>query len=86
MIDSAFRTGKVYYPEVFLEECKYVVKGRKMPKYTIKDIEISSDESDRENSEEETFDKENSNEESSDEESLLRVPYLKMYFFRKQFL
>ena len=65
LIDSAFRTGKIYYPEVFLEECKYAVKERKMPKYTIKDIEISSDESGRENSEEENFDEENPNEESS---------------------
>ena len=27
-----FRTGKSYYPQVFLEECKYV-KEKKMPKY-----------------------------------------------------
>ena len=26
LIDSVFRTGKNYYPQVFLEECKYVVK------------------------------------------------------------
>ena len=31
LIDSAFKTGKNYYPEVFLEECKYVVKEKKMP-------------------------------------------------------
>ena len=51
LIDSVFRTGKNYYPQVFLEECKYVVKEKKIPKYIIDDIEISSD-SDRENSEE----------------------------------
>ena len=28
LIDSVFRTGKNYYPEVFLEECKYVVKEK----------------------------------------------------------
>ena len=63
--DSVFRTGKNYYSQVFLEECKYVVKEKKMPKYIIDDIEISSD-SDRENS-----DKENSNEEKYDEENLV---------------
>ena len=29
LIDSVFRTGKNCYPEVFLEECKYVVKEKK---------------------------------------------------------
>ena len=29
LIDSAFRTGKNYYPQVFFEECKYVVKEKK---------------------------------------------------------
>ena len=28
-----FRTGKSYYPQVFLEECKYVIKEKKVPKY-----------------------------------------------------
>ena len=49
LIDSVFRTGKNYYPQVFLEECKYVVKEKKIPKYITDDIKISSD-SDRENS------------------------------------
>ena len=62
MIDSVFRTGVNYYPQVFLEECKYVVKGKKIPKYIIDDIEISSD-SDKENS-----DGENSSKELFDEE------------------
>ena len=26
-----FRTGKNYYPQVFLEQCKYAVKEEKMP-------------------------------------------------------
>ena len=47
LIDSVFRAGKKYYPQVFLEECKYVVKEKKIPKNIIDDIEISSD-SDRE--------------------------------------
>ena len=56
MIGFAFRTGKNYYPQVLLEEYKYVVKEKKIPKYIIDDIEISSD-FDRENSDEENSDK-----------------------------
>ena len=29
LIDPVFRTGKNYYPQVFLEECKYVIKEKK---------------------------------------------------------
>ena len=32
LIDSVFNTGKNYYPQVFLEECKNVVKEKKIPK------------------------------------------------------
>ena len=39
---------------MFLEEFKYVVKEKNIPRYIIDDIEISS-ESDRENSAEESF-------------------------------
>ena len=56
MIDFVFRTGKNYYPQVFLEKHKYVVKEKKIPKDIISDIEISSN-SDRENSDEENSDK-----------------------------
>ena len=65
LIDSVFRTGKNYYPQVFLEECKYFVKGKKMPEYITGDIEISAD-SDREDSDEDS-----SNEENSDEENFI---------------
>ena len=59
LIDSVFRTGKNYYPQVFLEECKYVVKVKKLAKYIIKDTEISSDQSNTEDSDEENSEKEN---------------------------
>ena len=61
LIYSLFRTGKNYYPKVFLEECKYVAK-KKIPKYIIDDIEIFF-ESDKENSDDGNSDKENSDEE-----------------------
>ena len=67
LIDSVFWTGKNYYPQVFLKECKYVVKEKKIPKYIIDDIEISSD-SDKENSNED-----NSDEKNSDEEVLEKI-------------
>ena len=51
---------------MFLEECKYVVKEKKMSNYTTDDINISSDDcngevsdySDKENSDEESFNEE----------------------------
>ena len=66
LLNSDFRTGKNFYPQVFLEECKYVVKEKMIPKYIIDDIEISSD-SDRENSDEENSHRKNSDREISDE-------------------
>ena len=58
-----FRTGKNYYPQVFLEECKYVVKEKKISEYITDNIEISPD-SDREDSEKEISNEENSVEEN----------------------
>ena len=63
MIDSVFRKGKNYYPQVFVEECKYVVKEKKIPEYITVNIEVSSD-TDRDISNEEI-----SNEEKSDKEN-----------------
>ena len=68
MINSVFRTGKNYYPRVFLEECIFVVKEKMIPKYIIDDTEISSN-SDKENFEEESSYKESSSKENSDEEN-----------------
>ena len=49
MINSVYRKDESYYPSVFLEECKYVVKEKKkMSKFITDDIEISSDDSDKE--------------------------------------
>ena len=43
MIDFVFRTDKNYYPQVFLEECKYVTKEKKIHNYFIDDVAIYSD-------------------------------------------
>ena len=68
MINSVFRTGGNYCPKLFLEQCKYVVKEKKIPRYITDDIEIFSD-SDKEDSNEEKSDEENSNEKNSDEKN-----------------
>ena len=54
LINSVFRTGKNYYPQVFLEEYNMLLKKKTIPRYIIEDIEISSD-SERENSDEENL-------------------------------
>ena len=63
LIDSVYRKHKNYYPQVFLEECKYVVKEKK---FITDNMEFFSDDSYKEDS-----DEENSNEENSDKENLL---------------
>ena len=56
-------------PHMFLEECKYIVKEKGMSEYINDDIEISYDDSDRENSDEENSGKENSDEKRYFEEN-----------------
>ena len=62
LINSVYRADKSYYPQVFLEEYKYVVKEKTMSEYNTDNIEISSG-----NSYEKNFDEENSNKEKSNE-------------------
>ena len=56
MINSVFRTGKNYYPQIFLEECKCVAEEKEMQKmteYITDDVGPSSNDCDGE--EEESF-------------------------------
>ena len=48
MLDSVVKIGKKYYPQVFLEECKYVKRKNKMMNYTNDDIETTSSDEDDE--------------------------------------
>ena len=57
-----FNSFKNYYLQVFLGECKSVMKENKMPDYITDYVEISSDDSDRKYSDEEISNEENSNE------------------------
>ena len=85
LIDSVFRTGKNYYPQVFLEECKYVVKEEKIPKYIIEDIEVSSD-SERENSDEENSDEKNSDKKNLKNTNITHILKLIFEAYNKYFL
>ena len=64
LIDTVFRTGKNYFPQVHLEESKCVVKEKQMPDYIIIDIDIFSGDSYEENSDEESSNEGTSNEEN----------------------
>ena len=46
LINSIFKMGKNYYPQVFLEENKYIIKAKKVARLIKKDLEISSLDSD----------------------------------------
>ena len=59
MIDSVYKKDEKYYPQVLLEEYRYVVKEKKTSKFVPDTIEISSNDSDRENSDEEDTKEEN---------------------------
>ena len=48
MIDSVFKIDKRFYPQVLLEECKHIIEENKVASHITKDLEISSDESDKE--------------------------------------
>ena len=63
LIDLVFRVGKNYYPEIFLEECKYILEEKTVRNFIIDDTEISS------GSYEEIMEKIQKRKQSSEEES-----------------
>ena len=42
MLDSVIRANKKYYPQKFLEECKYVIRKNKMENLINDDLDLSS--------------------------------------------
>ena len=46
MLDSVIKVGKKYYPQVFLEEFKYVKRKNKIFTYINDDLEITSSDDD----------------------------------------
>ena len=43
LVDSVFKVNKNYYLQVFLEECKYFIKGKEVTRHITEELEISSD-------------------------------------------
>ena len=48
MLDSVVKVGKIYYPQVFLEECKFVKRKNKMFNYINDDLVMTSSDDDDE--------------------------------------
>ena len=44
MLDSVIRVNKKYYPQTFLEDCKYVIRKNKMENFINDDLDLSSSE------------------------------------------
>ena len=42
VLDSVIRVNKKYYPQTFLEECKYVIRKNKMENLINDDLDLSS--------------------------------------------
>ena len=49
MIDSVIKANKKYYPQILLEECKYVQEKIKSENYIDEDLEKSKSDSDSKN-------------------------------------
>ena len=71
LLDSVYRKDNKYYPQVFLEECQYIVKEKKIYNCIIEDVEISFDEEDL--LEKIQMDKNSDYEENSDEDIMEKV-------------
>ena len=66
VLDSVIRVIKGYYPQILLQECKYIIKGTKPKCCFNDDLDLSSsDESDNESDSD--SDSETANDESSEE-------------------
>ena len=47
--DSVLRVGKKNYPQVYLEQCKYKIKKRKLVNFIDAEVDLSSNDSDDSN-------------------------------------
>ena len=43
VIDSTFKLGKIYFPQTFLEECKYKIKEKEILSLITNDLDSSPD-------------------------------------------
>ena len=58
MIDSVIKANKKYYPQTFLEECKYIQENIKIENYINEDLENSESDSNSNNETESDIDNE----------------------------
>ena len=58
MIDSVIKANKKYYPEILLEECKYIQEKIKTENYINEDLQKSKSDSDSNNEIESDIDNE----------------------------
>ena len=56
MLDSVIKANKKYYPQIFLEECKYVQEKMKTENYIDEDLEKSESDSHSDNETESNID------------------------------
>ena len=63
LLNSVYKKDRNYCSQVFLEECKYVIKEKKksIKKFITDNIDIASDDSNKENSDKENSDEKNLN-------------------------
>ena len=45
LVYSIFKMGKNNYPQLFLEECKYIVKEKEVARHITENLEVSYDDS-----------------------------------------
>lgn len=55
MVESVYKSSKNYYPQAFLEECKYKIIEKEKKSLTTDDLESSSDDGFKERDLEENF-------------------------------
>ena len=58
MIDSVIKANKKYYPQTYLEECKYIQENIKIENYINEDLEDNESDSDSNNETESDVDTE----------------------------
>lgn len=64
LIGSVYKSDKSFYPQVLLEQCKYIIKGKETKRFITKHV-TSEDESESENESEYQDESENKNENKS---------------------
>ena len=49
MLDSVINVNKKYYPQTLLEECKYIIKNKKMENIINDDLDLSLSDNESDN-------------------------------------